>query len=634
MKKLYYEKLEKCLDRNIFIFFITTFFVLLIQFDTLKPTLEIGFTPDDWSFVFWYKALGSNPLSKIAEVWSIRGPYTTMPMYYTGIIHSLVGFDYQKVQLISIFFKTLATLVIFPSVLIFFRNRLLACLATILFAMAYPASGPLETVVEPSEYLGMFSMGIFLIVYYHVVKNHLLNWKWLGFATILLLITVILSIMRLYPLLVLVPVIELYILLQKRSLNSLKASLLRLGYFFLPFVLITLFRPNLILSYIGVTPTILIRVIEGNWHLLLTPLQGIAHTLPVSANLWKIFGYLSLDNFNDYFSFLLGGPMVIFGLVIFSLSILTAKKPWRFFILAFGLNFFLEIMIFFIANHYLSLPAGQRLIFDDRRVYPTLFGLLILTLSFVYWIEWKFQSKSNNLLIALWAGPAISLLFIVLTWLLASENLEFGGGAQDHYLMIPSAGNSLFVAGLLVLIYEYSKTIKLNLIKRSMEIAIFIMLIISYLLNKNLIYSYFKQANVNGRAAEGQRFIQAKFKEAIKGVDFRKPMFFYFDTSELSGDGPFYTEGLLSSLPFLMHFNGNDMVGGCVEVYYENREKLALLIKEQGKEKGFVYKGLCVKGNQARYETIYYKKENIYAFKIKNRDFVDIRAETLKYLGF
>lgn len=613
-------------------FILLLFIVSLMQYDLLHPTLEIGLTPDDWSFIFWYKLLGSDPLSKIADVWAVRGPYTTVPLYYTGFIHSLIGFEYQRIQLIGILFKTLATLVIFPLVFIVFKNRLLAFFTTILFAMAYPASGALETAVEPSEYLGMFSMGLFLITYYHIIKNNFLDWKWLIFVTILLVTTIMLSLMRLYPLLVLVPLIEIYLLTQKWSINTLKISLLRISILLSPFILITLFSPSVIVSYVGVLPTVLQRVLEGNWHLALTPLQGLGHTLPISVNLWKIFGLVNMENFRDYVFFILGGPTIIFGLIILFLTLFTSVNRWRFFMLAFCLNFILEILVFFIATYYLTIPVESKVSFDAPRIYSTLFGLFILVLAFAYWIEWNIAGRKDNLLLALWVGPIVAFVFISLTWILAGVNLVFGQGAQDHYLMIPSAGTSIFIAGLFVLVYEKSGA-RFRWFKGITILLMIIILIGLYLLNRNLIHSYFNHVNANGRAATGQQLIQERFREKIKNIDLNKPALFYFDTSELSGDGPFYTEGLLSPLPFFMHFQGNDLVNGCFEVFYESKEKLALFIKEENGEGGFVYRSLCVQNGVGGYTEVLYKPENFYAFKLKNKDLIDIREDVLKELG-
>lgn len=611
------------------LFIVLTAVVFLMQYDLLKPTLELGLTPDDWSFIFWYRLLGPNPLSKITQVWAVSGPYTTVPIYYTGIINSIVGFNYVNLQIVGIIFKILATLVLFPLILTVFKNRFLAFFATILFAMSYPSTGALETAVEPSEYLGMFSMGLFLIIYHHAVKRNLLSFRWLSLLTLAFIITILLSVMRLYPLFILVAAVEIYLLTQRPPKVALKNSLLRLTFLFSPFILITIYRPSVILNYIGAVPAVLLKILEGNWHLSLVPLQGLGYTLPFST-VWGLLGLVQLGNLNEYLSFVLGGPTVIFGLIILFLALFTSAKPWKFFILGFTLNIFLEILVFFIATHALSIPMGQRMSFDSPRIYSTLLGLFILTLTFVYWIEWLRRGRNDNLLLALWVGPIVSFLFILLTWMLSDINLGFGG-AQDHYLLIPAAAMSIFVAALLVLIFQKMKASRI--LYQSVSVLIVTAVLIGfYFLNKNLIHSYFKNVNANGRAAQGQILIQSRFREKIKGIDFKKPALFYFDTSKLQGDGPFYTEGLLSSLPFFMHFEGDRLIDGCFEVFYQEKSKLAALIMEKNGERGFVYRSLCVENGRGSYREIFHKEENFYAFLLKDKNLIDIKMELLKEL--
>ncbi len=70
------------------LFFLLVILVSSLQFFLLRP-FEIGFTPDDWSFVFLYKSLGQNPILKLNEVWKERGAYTTFFIYYNPFLFDL-----------------------------------------------------------------------------------------------------------------------------------------------------------------------------------------------------------------------------------------------------------------------------------------------------------------------------------------------------------------------------------------------------------------------------------------------------------------------------------------------------------------------------------------------------------------
>lgn len=617
------------------LFILLSIIVIYLQYDLLKPTLELGFTPDDWAFVFWYKSLGQNPLLQIADVWSQRGDYTTVPLYYTGIVQSFAGFNFQAIQIISIIFKTLATLMIFPLVLVIFKSKVLAFLTTVLFAMSYPSTGALETVVEPTEYLGMLTMNIFLISYYFLINRGQTNWKLLALTTVLFMLTIMISITRIYPLLALVPPIEIYLWIQNPKKDKLKFHLLRIFFLYLPFLLLVLYRPKSVLGIVGFPPSIFLKVIEGNWHLALTPFQGIGHIIPFSAYWGKIFGSVSIATFKDYLSFILNGPTIIFASIILFLSFFKSRKRLIFIILTLLINLVLGLLVFYIATHNLVIPLSLRLNFDAPRIYSTIVGIFILSLAFVYWLEWQTQSKKDILMMALWLGPFVAFLFITLTWMLADINLGFGG-PQDHYLLIPTFGICLFLASFLVIIYNKLTRIKNILLKLTLFILMFSFLFTFYYFNKQMITSYFNAANSEGRAAKYQQMIQSRFRQKLKDLnfDYSKTALFYFDTSQLQGDGRFWTEGFLSSFPFWMRFQGNQLIDGCAEVFYGDRESLAKLVKVENGQKGFVYRSLCVEKGVSGYRQPFHKTDNFYAFRLKNKDFIDIKEEVLNELEF
>lgn len=593
-----------------------------MQYDLLKPAFEIGLTPEDREFILRFKILGPNPLSKIFEVWTQRGAYSTIPIYYIGTIESFTGFNYPLIQFIGIFFKALATLSIFPLVLLVFKNKALAILTTILFAFSYPTTGALETGVEPSEYLGLLMMNIFLITYYYLNTRYLLKFKWLIVTSLLLFISVIMSVMRTYPVLFILPAVEILLWRSAPQKFKFKYLCIKLFILYLPFMILNYYFPTSLSAHFSL-PAIFSKIVDGNWHLILTPLQGLGHMIPVSK-FYNKFGILNLNSFNDYFVFLMGGPLVVFGVSSLILSYIATKKRRLFFFLrVFFLNIFLELIIYWIVQHRLSIPQHLRLNFDPPRLYQTLFGLYIISLTVHYFIDWYDQGKKNNLLLSLWIGPSLALFYITATYFFASVNLSFGG-AQDHYLLVPCLGISLSISSFLILLYNRLSPLWLKLSLGS-GIIIFV-LVILYGLNKQLIYDYFIQANFNGRAAAGQELLQRKIKQKLKDLDYSKPAIVYFDTSFIpDGSGPFYSEGLLTPFPTIMFLKGDQVANGCIGVIYEDSHRLKL--------KKLVHPVVCVEGTKISVHDISIKPENLYAFKIKDDDFIDIKMEVLQELG-
>lgn len=617
--------------KALLIFGLTALLVVTLGYDFLKPAFEIGLSPEDREFILIYKLLGPNPLSKIFQVWAERGAYTTVPIYYIGTVQSIVGFNYQLIQSIGFLFRTLAILSIFPLTMLVFKNSWLAVLTTIVFAFSYTTTGALETGVEPSEYLGMLMMNIFLVAYYFLNTKFLLNFRWLIATSFLLFAAVMTSAMRVYPLLFLLPLVEMFLWILNHKKYQFKYLLIKLFVLYLPFLVLNYYFPVSTSGHFSL-PSIVYRILEGNWQLVLTPFHGLGFMIPIR----KYYGYLGiidLSSFTDYLGFLLGGPLFVFGSVSIIISLISTKRWLFFFFRVFFLNLGLEIFTYWIVQQRLFAPSELRLNFDTPRLYPILFGLFLFSLMVNFLIDWLRTGKKNNFLLALWAGLFVALFFITLTYMFASLGLSFGG-AQDHYLLIPTFGFSIFISGILLLLYEKLSAIRLKFIG---GITVMVLLAFFYILNKEITHNYFIGANFNGRAAAGQELLQAKIRGKFKDYDYSKPAIVYFDTSDIPyGYGPFYSEGLLTPFPILMYSQGEKVISGCVGVIYEDRQmsKLKKAIRIIDNQQVIVYHTVCVENSKINVRDVIYKPENLYAFKIQDGDFIDIKDQLLDELNF
>ena len=615
-------------SKTTLIFIITILVVIFLGYDLLKPVLDIGLTPEDREFILRYKILGPNPLSKIFEVWSERGAYSAIQIYYVGILESFTGFNYQIIQLVGVFFRTLATLSIFPLVLLVFKNKWLAALTTILFAISYTTTGSLETGVEQTEYLGFLMMNIFLVAYYYLNTKYLLQFKWLIFSSLLLFIAVMICAIRVYPLLFLLPVIEIYLYLRDGIRFKFKYLITKLVILFLPFLVLVSYSPFSATGHFAL-PSILSKIAEGNWQLILTPLQGLGFMIPISRYYDKL-GLMDLSSFDTYLIFLLGGPLILFGFTALLLSWLIAKNPTSFILRIFFLNFGFDLLTYWIMRNRLLIPSELRLNYDLPRLYPVFFGLFILALAINFFIEWYRKGKENNLLLVLWLGPFLSLFYIAATYAYASLNLSFAG-AQDHYLLIPTFGISLLIGGILLLLHNKLSNFRFGLSVSTVLIASIVLILYGF--NKELTHNYFNEANIKGRAAVGQVEMQTKIRQKLKGVDYAKPLLVYFDTQEISGDGPFYSEGLLTPFPFFMHLAGEQIVDGCIGVIYDNKMvKLRKLVKKINNQLVVEHPVVCVYGYNMRTKDVSIKIEDLYAYKIKDKDFIDIKQQVINEL--
>jgi len=191
-----------------FVIILGIFLIVAVQYYLLRDSLTLGFKPDDWILYFSYKSLGSHPLSKIASVWSERGLYTTYQVYYMGLLDSLFGLNYFLYHWSNLVLKILATVSLYPLILIIFRNKLLAALAVIIFSFSHSAVGPLEFVVKGSDYLAIFWMNLFLLMYYLIASNKLKGWKYYFLLFVLFYLSLAFSPIRIFPLIIIPLLVE------------------------------------------------------------------------------------------------------------------------------------------------------------------------------------------------------------------------------------------------------------------------------------------------------------------------------------------------------------------------------------------------------------------------------------------
>lgn len=611
-----------------FIFGFVVLIVLLLSYLILRP-FEIGFSPDDWIFVFWYKVLGENPILKLPEVWQERGPYTTFFLYYLGILVDIWGINYWAIGLTNLGLKVLATVSVFPMVLLVFKNRLLAFISVLLYAFSYSSVGSLEFAVKGVDYLSIFFMNLFLISYYLLVKKGL-NSRWLPISCILLTLTLISSTIRSYPLLVLIPLIEIFIWAQGRTLNKAKTGLKRMFWFYLPFILAFIYKPTVMIGIFLAALTFPQRILEGNLHLLLIPVQGLGFMV-IPLEIWgRFIKPLVFENLYAYgVGLITGGPLLSLGGLTIFLSFFVSKKPLGFILTTLVVNILLQPAAYLMAFHSLSIPSDLRVSFDPPRLYSTIPGIFVISLALSFFREWL-SNKKNLLLLALWVTPLSALIFTALIWLLAGLNLSYT--ETSYYLVVASEGISIFIAAILALILD--KDQKKKWVKAFTIMLVALILLAIFIISREVINKFFISMNSRGRNYVGQQMIQNRFRKQLNNFDYSKPAFFYFDGSDIAVDGTFFGEAFLSVFPHWIHVKDNKLIDGCVEVFYADRIKLASLIQVKDGEKGILYKALCVKDGKAWNQEMFYKKENIYAFKLKNRDFIDIRDEILKELGF
>lgn len=633
------------IPRSLLIFIVIVPLVFFLQSKLLAPHLRYGFADVDWGYLYQYKQLGEAPLTKIYEVWKGVGVYTYGP-YYMGIVEHfspIDGFNFVNFHKTTHFFKFLSAITLFPFILALTGKRLLAALATILYAVAYPAVGPMYSAQVSGYFPAITVMNIFGTYYIYIVKNKKIGLFWLIGWIFLFILTLFLATERMYPLIPLIFLGEfLWMLSQRFSKSAVKYSVIRqlslFSILILVFMLIAFGGENDfggVSSFFRNTKTIFQNISQGNWQLALNPPISLA-SLFFPREYWGLIGSDrgALAGFGGYLGFFLG-PFLTFLIFIGLLSIFVSKKPPRFILISCFLAIALGTVVYILASHQLSIDQALRNHFDPMFLKPALTGMFILSLTLSLIIEWLVSAKKGDYTLYLFLGPTIAFFIIFLTWLPSDYTLIVAG--VHRYLAIPAIGASFFVATLITLIYEKFK--KLKHIGNFSWLILLIMIPIIQL-NFYVVGKYFNsELNFAGMDGVQQKTIKSKLLSYMGNFDLEEPTLFYFDEQDHE-NGYFHESTIIAGFPAWIRFRGRSMpLDGVTPEYIRNADlgsetnvyctgvnvdclgKLKSYITLRNGETGILYKN------------VFYPPNKFYAFRLKGRDVFDIKSEILQVIG-
>ncbi len=619
--------------RKKWIFPILILLVIVVQFLLLRVILNNGFTADDWMLLFDYKTISQNPdiLEKLSSIFHTKGIYTSYQVLYIGFLESIFKGNYQAYQITNILFKALATISLYPLIVLVFKRRLLAFLTTILYAISYSSAGALQFVVKGSDYLAIFFMNICLMTYYLSFKTKGKFILWI--TSILLFLAFLFSPIRLYPFLILIILMEFLIWIKSRGLIGLIFALLRLALLFSPFLILSLFLPKSTGNYLDGLSVIFRFLSYGNYQLLLTPFAGLGYTF-LTNDIWPVFGNVTFNNFKDYIFFLFHGSAIIYPILTVLIGFLLTKKP-RFFIIGIiSTNLIFELVTYFFVTNLRGVTGPNVKDFSVISTNAVFFGFFCLSVAVASLILWFKNHKSNILLLSLFAGPIFASVFLWGTWLIIGDSLNFKEGIH-WYLIIPPVGSSLFISSLMVLVYDKIEKFANLRLRRFLITCLFLIILPIYLISSKEINTVFTGLLHIGYGASDQEEIKSKLLSYIKNPLDGKPKLFYLDNSEDLGTPQlFYPVTVIAGFTQKMHFRDWEIVNGCVGLIYD-KVTLEKSVRVKDGIKGFTAGSLCVENYSALGNIeMFYKPENFYALKLKNKEVIDIKKSVLDELRF
>lgn len=606
--------------------------VSLLQYFILQPHLRYAFADVDWNFLLSYKNISlfsHDPISHFTNSWSKWGVYTYQ-VYYIGLIQNFFGMDYINFQIVTHVFKIIATLSIYPLIYLVTKSKLAAFLTTIIYAVAYSSVGVMYTVVTSGLFVAIPMMSLFLIWYWYLINKKENSPLDILIAVVLFFSTLILATERMYPLAPGIVLIEGFWWFKNNySKKTLLAIIKRLSVFAVVFAVIFLFnRSDYVGFFGGNTTDTYSRLIWGNWQVLMSPFISLG-SLFLPRDYWKYLGVPNIDSLSSYVGFLINGPLLPLTIITAFLSVFLSKRKRRFMVSILVPTFIFSLLVYILSSHQLYIPESAKMHFDITTIIPALIGGFVISLITTLFKEWINQGMKDNLVISMIGGVVISLIFIVLTWVAADYTLIFTG--VHRYLTLPSIGSSLFIAGLITIIFKKLQSIKAT---QTLSYLIFLVLVPIIFFNAVVIKDYFNyELSYAGTDATGHIRMKNKLWLYLGGISKTEPSIFYFDESQDHDNGYFNETTVLAGFNSWMRFRGSDIVPEeltpgllrsnlmCPGERSICLPKVQELITQKNSEKGILYGG------------IFYKGKNFYAFRFINKDIVDIKQEIVKAIG-
>ncbi len=609
--------IKKGFYKEVIIFLIFCLTVIVSQTLTLTPHLQFGFSPDDVRLISDYISLGPNPFLKFSQAWQAIGPHVVNPLYYDGILFNFFGFNYQGYQIASLIFKILSVISFYILIQTIFKNKLLSFISGLIFSFHYGAAGSLEMVARTQDYLVITGINLFFLLFYLISINKLKHFIWLIVSSIILFCSFFINPIRAFPILPFFLLIELFIFIKNRSWLNAKDIFKKSAVILFPFFLLFFLGEGSSQANPGTILSLYKRSFDGNLQILLTPITTLG-SLFLKGDSMKVLS-ISHWTLSDYFSYMLEGPLIIFGFITILLSKILSKKPIKFFLSVFLTNFVLELVIFLMVNNGLNLPDQTRMHYDISLVPPTILGLYIISITIFVFKEW-INKKPDTYLTVYITGVFLAMIFIYSTWLFG--DIVYVPLGLNGYSSIPSMGISAGIGSILVL--TYSKLRGKNKFFKLIAPVVFIILIPYFSLSNSQVQTFLQRNLDQGMKAADQVYMKNKFWSFVDNPT-SCDKFFFLDTKGDYPNGYFYSFILIDRFEKWYNLYGpfHSKKNCPVAFLISDEAALKKSFTNVNGEEGFVYKNTI---NEEKF----FPLKNFYAFKFHDRDIINIKEDILQ----
>ncbi len=622
-------------NRFFYLLCLLVIFVAISQYSLMQLVVERGYPRDDWGNWLTFKFISGSLIDKVIQNWLMAGPQFQSFGLYLGVLEAVFGDRHYLFNNISIYLKTLATISIFATVFIISRNKLLAFLTSLLYAISHSSAGALAIMVNGGEYLGIILMNLSLIFYYFSFKKfHILK---VFLAGLFLFLAFTVAANRVYPISLIIFLVEVFLIFKRKT--SLRFSLLRVLIVISPVVLIVLFSPKHINYGLQVKGDTLQLVLNGNWQLLLTnTLSGIGFMIVNSEFIKQAHISLAIfESLGSYMNYLAQKILWLFLVAFLVLSVFLSKKPVRFFLTVFSINLIFDMLNYFISSHFLFLPANLRL--DPDQYFFTsqvalLIAFFVLSLAIALVAEYFREKEKRAILLLPFFSLLFSIMFLYSPWIIAGK--YYALWPVHRYLTIPQIGVSLFFASLAVISFQRIP----GQFRRYFILIIMPLLFFNYFQTRQEINGFFSEYIIAGSNITAEREMEVKFLKEIPADKLLGNLIIYISPGVNSAQSQYWLAALdINNIPNWLSLKksylfSNEKLSGCIgstsditflkeKVFNKNTNEFSI------KAKCFDYVSNPILIDK---EDMLFSADNFYAFRVEGTELIDIRDDVLREL--
>lgn len=607
--------------------------VWVIQILFLNQAAKWGMNGwDDWGWLYYFDFHKGGDLSNFSKIKEDTGtPYIWTEIYYIGPLKELFGLNQTSFKYVELLFKALAGLS--AAFLIYkLTNDKLFTLLTIFFFIIFPSTaGVLSHNVLSGGYLSIVFMCFFVLFYFQSVRHS----KKIYLASLFYYLALLACPPRAYLIL---PV-------------PLLVELIRLRKSFRPYT----FIGRLVIFYIVPLVTLQSRpgwfdpmryfymrihqITSGNLYTLAFPFQAIS-TLFIDQSF--IVEILELRKKMPFINSYLSGFLIL-DILLFVISVFLGfviKKTGRvsFILWLSFLTLVLEILFHMFGLFSLDKAINTISFINlegvsylqqtlDPTIYQASFGGYIFILGLIIGLDWWKHQRSNKILMVItfawmWTVGSEVLLYLTNSWwnMITESN--------DKYILACSLGAVIFFAGIITLCFNSFLKIKNVIIKLVSCLFFFILIsIVTYKEYRYIDTFYFNWNEGEGGSVYWQDTMYQRFLDKFGKENFKKDVLLYVDPGSIKfNKGSF---GYPITYRIFYDEKGNFIRGFCKEVIVDIKILQDSYVIING-ERGFSFNGKCVDRNIP--PSAFLPLDNFYAFKMENKNFIDIRSEIINQL--